>query len=131
MSTPPTPPPIRHTLTPLLGRFGSEGTQHRGCGHYVLHWVSAIYGVTLDCEDPKCNKSSKHPDDCKTHNTCSTEYGPDIQNHVNGAGLIGIQAKELDDTEWLNKYRPTTPDTNPSTFFSAVFSTHNIYSCMA
>ncbi|KAG8768957.1 hypothetical protein FRC12_005247 [Ceratobasidium sp. 428] len=53
----------------------SEGTQHRGCGHYVLHWVSAIY----DCEDPKCNKSSKHPDSCGTHNTCTMEYGPDIQ----------------------------------------------------
>ncbi|KDN46197.1 hypothetical protein RSAG8_04424, partial [Rhizoctonia solani AG-8 WAC10335] len=53
----------------------TEGTQHRGCGHYVLHWVSAIY----DCEDPRCNKSSKHSDSCKTHNTCTMEYGPDIQ----------------------------------------------------
>ncbi|CAE6420677.1 unnamed protein product [Rhizoctonia solani] len=25
----------------------TEGTQHRGCGHYVLHWVSAIYGAKL------------------------------------------------------------------------------------
>ncbi|QRV94158.1 hypothetical protein RhiJN_22176 [Ceratobasidium sp. AG-Ba] len=65
-------PVLHHSHThPCAARSPKE----RNTAAAVLHWVSAIY----DCEDPKCNKSSKHPDNCRTHNTCTMEYGPDIQ----------------------------------------------------
>ncbi|KAF9234686.1 hypothetical protein BU15DRAFT_52285, partial [Melanogaster broomeanus] len=66
----------------------SQGTVWLKCGHFQRHLVIAIE----DCNSNRCQKSYRHPPNCRQPN-CTENFGPEIQQSVDNVDEFCFQCR--------------------------------------